>query len=596
MSAMENLMIEVNRLTRRFGLVTLMAVSLISCAASGDRGASPDLTGHQAENQSLPQATSAGVEQQALLPEQHLTDDLMFDILLAEIAGQRGDMDISVPHYLQAAENARDPRVAERAVQIASYAKQYAIAERAARRWVELAPDDIEAHKALTVLALHLGDTDEAIAQLDYLISASDDPQEGYSLATALLARDPDKTAALAAMERLVAYHPENPHAWMALSRMSVNVNKLDKGLDAVNRALDLSPTLPAAMMLKAQILVRMERKAEATQVLETAVSNHPDNAMLHFAYGRMLLDGDDLAGARKQFGRVVKLDPENAEGLYSLALLELETKKYKAGEKHLQQLLKLRPDEQNAYYYLGYSSLEQGKDEAALQWYRKVEGGDYWSQAQLRIAEILVRQGEVDAMQNHLRSLRRMNPDQSVTLYLIEGQVLTDAGMNQEAFDLYGSALQGSPDNEELLYAHSLAAEKLGNLEIAERDMRRILKNDPENTRTLNALGYTLADRTDRYEEALNYINRAYAHEPNDPAIIDSLGWVHFRLGNLDEARRLLQQAWDMTENSEIGAHLGEVMWVQGDHEGARRIWDASLASEPENPMLLKVINRFNP
>jgi tetratricopeptide (TPR) repeat protein len=596
MAAMENLMIEVNRLTRRFGLVILMAVSLISCAASGNRGASPDQTGHQADNQSLPQATSAGVEQQALLPEQHLTDDLMFDILLAEIAGQRGDMDTSVPHYLQAAENARDPRVAERAVQIASYAKQYAIAERAARRWVELAPDDIEAHKALTVLALHLGDTDEAIAQLDYLISASDDPQEGYSLATALLARDPDKTAALAAMERLVAYHPENPHAWMALSRMSVNVNKLDKGLDAVNRALDLSPTLPAAMMLKAQILVRMERKAEATQVLETAVSNHPDNAMLHFAYGRMLLDGDDLAGARKQFGRVVKLDPENAEGLYSLALLELETKKYKAGEKHLQQLLKLRPDEQNAYYYLGYSSLEQGKDEAALQWYRKVEGGDYWSQAQLRIAEILVRQGEVDAMQNHLRSLRRMNPDQSVTLYLIEGQVLTDAGMNQEAFDLYGSALQGSPDNEELLYAHSLAAEKLGNLEIAERDMRRILKNDPENTRTLNALGYTLADRTDRYEEALNYINRAYAHEPNDPAIIDSLGWVHFRLGNLDEARRLLQQAWDMTKNSEIGAHLGEVMWVQGDHEGARRIWDASLASEPENPMLLKVINRFNP
>ena len=596
MAAMENLMIEVNRLTRRCGLVTLMAASLISCAVSGNRGASPDLTGHQAENQTLPQATSAGVEQQAPLPEQHLTDDLMFDILLAEIAGQRGDMDTAVPHYLQAAENARDPRVAERAVQIASYAKQYAIAERAARRWVELAPDDIEAHKALTVLALHLGDTDEAIAQLDYLISAADDPQEGYSLATALLARDPDKMAALAAMERLVAYHPENPHAWMALSRMSVNVNKLDKALDAVNRALDLSPALPAAMMLKAQILVRMERKAEATQVLETAVSKHPDNAMLHFAYGRMLLDGDDLAGARKQFGRVVELDPENAEGLYSLALLELETKKYKAGEKHLQQLLKLRPDEQNAYYYLGYSSLEQGKDDAALQWYRKVEGGDYWSQAQLRIAEILVRQGEVDAMQNHLRSLRRMNPDQSVTLYLIEGQVLTDAGMNQEAFDLYGSALQGSPDNEELLYAHSLAAEKLGKLEIAERDMRRILKNDPENTRTLNALGYTLADRTDRYEEALNYINRAYAHEPNDPAIIDSLGWVHFRLGNLDEARRLLQQAWDMTENSEIGAHLGEVMWAQGDHEGARRIWDASLASEPDNPMLIKVINRYNP
>lgn len=593
MTVMENLMTEMNRLTRRFGIICLIAASLVSCAATGDRSTAAGEAG------SLPQATAAGTAQpepQQPLPEQRLTDDLMFDILLAEIAGQRGELETSVPHYLQAAENARDPRVAERAVQIASFAKQYAVAERAAQRWVELAPEDVEAHKALTVLALHLGDTEEAIKQLDYLIRTAEDPEEGYSLATALLARDTDKESALLTMERLIAYHPENPHAWLALSRMSVNVGKLDKGLDAVNRALQLSPDLPEAVMLKAQILVRLERKPEATQMLAQAVRVHPDNATLHFAYGRMLLDGDDLEGARNQFGRVVELEPENADGLYSLALLELETKQYKAGERHLKQLLKLRPDEQNAYYYLGYSALEQGNEETALQWYRKVEGGDYWSQSQLRIAEILVRQDKVDGMQNHMRSLRRMNPDQRVTLYLIEGQVLTDAGLHQEAFDLYGSALQGSPDDEELLYAHSLAAEKLGKLEIAERDMRRILKNDPENARTLNALGYTLADRTDRYEEALGYIRRAYAQEPDDPAVIDSLGWVHYRLGNLEEARRLLQRAWDMTGNSEIGAHLGEVMWAQGDREGARRIWNASLASDPDNVILLKVINRYDP
>jgi Flp pilus assembly protein TadD len=591
MAMMENLMIEVNRLTCRFGLATLIAASLLSCAATGNRST----TTEQVEDLYLPQSSAAGVEQPPLA-EQSLTDDLVFDILLAEIAGQRGELKVSVPHYLQAAENARDPRVAERAVQIASFAKQYTVAERAARRWVELAPDDIEAHKALALLALHLDDTDEAIAQLDYLIKATDDPEEGYRLATALLVRDPDKDAGLATMERLIAYHPENPYAWMALSRLSVSANQLDKGLDAVNKALELSPALPDAMMLKAQILVRLERKAEATQVLKKAVSTHPDNTLLHFAYGRMLLDGEDLEGARKQFGRVVELDPKNAEGLYSLALLELETKQYKSGDQHLKQLLKLRPGEQNAYYYLGYSALEQDDSDAALQWYRKVEGGDYWTQSQLRIAEILVRQGDMDGMKNHMRSLRDMNSDQRVPLYLIEGQVLTDAGLDKEAFDLYGSALQDTPDDEELLYAHALAAEKLGKLEIAERDMRRILKNDPENTRTLNALGYTLADRTTRYEEAMSYIIRAYQKDPNDPAIIDSLGWVHFRLGNLDEAHRLLLQAWEMTGNSEIGAHLGEVLWAQGDRQGARRIWDTSLASDPENIMLLKVINRHTP
>jgi Flp pilus assembly protein TadD len=146
------------------------------------------------------------------------------------------------------------------------------------------------------------------------------------------------------------------------------------------------------------------------------------------------------------------------------------------------------------------------------------------------------------------------------------------------------------------LLYAHALAAERLGKLEIAERDMRRILELDPDNVRTLNALGYTLADRTDRYEEALLYINRAYEQEPDDPAIIDSLGWVHFRLGNLDEARSYLQQAWDKTQDSEIGAHLGEVMWAQGDHEAAREIWETSRQSTPDNPVLLEVIHRYNP
>lgn len=592
MNMMENMMTGLNQLFRRFGLILLMAASLLSCAASGSRSGAQDM----AAGPSLPQTTAAGPVEQAPLPEQTLTDDLMFDILLGEIAGQRGELDVAVPHYLQAAENAQDPRVAERAVQMASFAKQYDIAERAARRWVELAPDDIEAHKALTVLALHIGDTEEAIKQLDYLISTSANPEEGYRLATALLARDSNKESALATMEKLVAHHPGNPHAWMALSRMAVNVNRLDKGLDAVNKALELSPYLPGGMILKAQILVRLERKEEATQVLEVAVSKHPDKPMLHFAYGRMLLDGDDLEGARKQFGKVVELEPDNAEGLYSLALLELETKQFKAGEKHLRQLLQLRPDEQNAYYYLGYSAVEQGDDAAALEWYSKIETGDYWSQAQLRMAEIMVRQGKVEAMRQHMRLLRQKDPEQSVTFFLIEGQVLTDAGQHEAAFDVYGSALQTSPDNEDLLYAHSLAAEKLGKLEIAERDMRRILENDPDNTRTLNALGYTLADRTNRYEEALIYINKAYEQEPDDPAIIDSLGWVHYRLGNLDEARSLLQRAWDMTGNSEIGAHLGEVMWAQGDREGARRIWEDSLQSEPDNPMLLKVIDRYNP
>jgi len=592
MAGMKDLIIGLQGSLRQLAPGVLVAATLMSCAVSEENSQLQTVTAIQGD-----QPPAAGVEVvQNTPPQQTLTDDMMFDILLAEIAGQRGEMGVSVPHYLQAAMLAEDPRVAERAVQIASYAKEYQAAERAARRWVELDPDSVEARKALIALALHNGDRQEVITQLDYLLEISDDPEAGYSLATTILAHESDKDAALDAMEKLVAHNPENPYAWMALSRIAVTAEQLDKALQAVNKALAVSPDLDSAILLKAQILVRMERKEEASQLLADAVARHPENTNLHFAYGRMLLDAEDLEGSRAQFATVVKLEPDNPDGLYSLALLELETGQYKAGEKHLLRLIEISDGVQNAYYYLGYAKLKQGDDAAALEWYGRVESGDYWSQAQLRIAEILVRQGDVDVMQEHMRILRQKDPAQSVTYYLLEGQVLSDAQLNKEAYALYGNALQASPDNVDLLYAHSLAAERLGKLEIAERDMRRILEMEPDNVRTLNALGYTLADQTDRYEEALAYINRAYAQEPDDPAIIDSLGWVHYRLGNLDEAHSLLQRAWDMTQDSEIGAHLGEVMWMQGDREGARKIWEASRQTSPDNPVLLEVINRYSP
>ena len=574
---------------RHIACTLLVAGALVSCAVSSAR---TDVKS-EADLQQGQQLKDVRAES---VPRQQLTDDLMFDILLAEIAGQRGQVDVAVPHYLQAAEDANDPRVAERAVQIASYAKQYDVARRAAHRWVELDGENIEARKALTALSLHTGDMDEVTVQMDYMLSVSDDPEEGYQLATAILARTEDKQEALTAMQTLVTRHPDSPYAWMAFARIAILAEQLEQALTHVNKALELQPDLPAALILKAQLLVRLDRKQEATLVLKRATEVHPENADLHFAYGRMLLDAEQLEAARKQFAKVVQLEPDNPDGLYSLALLELETGKFKDGEQHLKQLLEQGERQQSAYYYLGYATYEQGDIDAALKWYGMVESGDYWGQAQLRIAAMLMQQEKVDDMHDYLRVMRQKNPDKIAQLYLVEGQALSNAGFTAEAYAVYGTALKASPDNENLLYARSLVAEQLGLLDVAESDMRRILASDPDNVRTLNALGYTLADHTDRYEEALGYIIKAYEQSPDDPAIIDSMGWVHFRMGELDMARLYLQQAWDMTQDSEIGAHLGEVMWVQGDHEAARQIWKMSLEATPDNPVLLEVIDRINP
>jgi tetratricopeptide (TPR) repeat protein len=581
----------------RATMALLATVMLGACAATGERRASavtPEEVRPQAAPSTVP-ATAARVP--AANPgTQSLTRDMVYDILLGEIAGQRGEMGVSVTRYLQAANDARDPRVAERAVQIASFAKQYDIALKAAKRWVELDADNMEARKSLTALALQQGDLDEVVAQLDYMLQHSTDPEETFRMVTVVLARHDDKEAAMNAVQTLVDRYPDNQYAWMSLSRLAVVAERLDRALAAVDRALALQPASANAIILKAQVMVRQKRNADATGLLADAVARHPADSELRFAYGRMLLDGEDLEGAKQQFRDVVKRDPEHADALYSLALLELETKAHRAGEKHLKQLLKLKQHEQNAYYYLGYATAEQGREKEALDWYLKVESGDYWTQAQLRAAGIMVRQGNIDGMQEHMRSLRQKNPHIGPQMYIIEGQALTDAGRQQAAFELYETALQDAPENIDLLYSYALVAEKLDRLDVAESGMRRILAVEPDNVRALNALGYTLADRTDRYQEALQYISKAYAQEPDDPAIIDSMGWVHFRLGDLDKAYDYLKRAWDMSGDSEIGAHLGEVLWMRGEHDAARSVWETSRKSKPDNPVLLEVINRLNP
>jgi tetratricopeptide (TPR) repeat protein len=581
------------------GLCLWLICNLSACAVSGEIGSmNPD--GGEAPAAEPAAAPGAAAEAQAPaaveLVAQPLSRQMLFDVLLAEIAGQRGRLDVSVPHYLQAALESRDPRVAERAIQIASYAKDYPAALRAARHWVSLDESNLDARKIVAALALQTGDIEEVANQLDYIIAHSETLQQGFAVATAILSRHGEGQQALQVMDTLAGRYPESADAQLAVGRLAAVKDQLERAMTATDAALALQPGMQRAQILKAQILIRQERKAEALEVLAQAVEGSPEHAELRFAYGRLLLDAGDLESAKEQFRNVVRLAPDNSDALFSLALLELETREFKSAEKHLLQMLETGEKEQSVYYYLGYTTQQLGKDDEAVKWYGKVTSGENWTKSQLRMSKILVQQGRLEEVRESMQRLRRNDPENAVEIYLIEGQILSDLTLYNEAWQLYDQALAIHPDNEDLLYSRALTAEKNNRIDLAEQDMRRILEIDPDNVRALNALGYTLADRTDRYEEAFEFIQRAYARKPDDPAIIDSMGWVNYRLGNLEVARNFLQQAWEMTRDGEIGAHLGEVMWMQGDRDDARRIWKESQESAPDNPVLQKVLDRFMP
>jgi len=233
------------------------------------------------------------------------------------------------------------------------------------------------------------------------------------------------------------------------------------------------------------------------------------------------------------------------------------------------------------------------GKPEAASRWYDKVRGV-HALDARIRLTRLEAQGGDLTNARERLRQLRDQNRKQAVLLYLVEAELLTEMGLNPEAMKVYDAALAAYPDDRELLYARGLHGAAMQRLEVVERDLRRLLELEPDHADALNALGYSLADMSDQYAEALELIQRALALKPDEGAILDSMGWVQYRLGNLELALDYLRQASaKLPDDPEVAAHLGEVLWALGQKDEARQVWDQARAAAPEHAYLLRVIGR---
>lgn len=521
--------------------------------------------------------------------------DLFYDLLVGEIAGQRGQLGVSVKYYLRAAEISNDPQVAARATRIAAFAQDEHSALIAAQRWVRLAPSDLEARQALAVLYLRAGDTQASLKQFEWLLASTPgEHRAGFQGVAELLAGEPQKAAALKLMKQLVDQHRDNPYAWFAYSQLALADGKTDLAYTEIKRVLKRKPGWTDAQILYANILMRRGETKTALSYLRAAVQAKPKDRALRLAYAQQLIQAKRLEQARAQFKVVVRQEPGNPNALFALSLLSLETRHFEDARRTLLKLIKTGYRQDDAYYYLGRIEETEKRDAQAIAWYSKVDQGEHAIDAQIRIAALEAKQGRIDAARQRLRNLRAQFPSLAAQLYVAEGETLRETGRYQDAMSLYDRALEKLPGNVDLLYARALIADKLNRLALAERDLTEIIKREPDNAYALNALGYTLADRTTRYQEALGYITKALKLRPDDPAIIDSMGWVQYRLGHYQDSLKYLRRAYNMSHDPEIGAHLGEVMWAAGDHMGARKLWRQALKQHPHNKTLHEVVKRF--
>jgi tetratricopeptide (TPR) repeat protein len=271
-----------------------------------------------------------------------------------------------------------------------------------------------------------------------------------------------------------------------------------------------------------------------------------------------------------------------------------MQTSDLDQARKYFLKLNKLGQRINESSYYLGQIAESRGKTDKAMNWYEQVRGGHYLVEAQLRTAVLQARAGDVEGARQRLQDINVDSDQTQLQVYLAEGEILRGAKRFQEALDVYNHALSEMPNNIQLLYARALTAEKVERLDLALKDLRYIVNREPENAQALNALGYTLVDRTDDVQEGLKYIKQAYKLKPDDAAILDSLGWAYYRLGNYQKSLDYLRQAFDKLKDAEIAAHLGEVLWITGDRKGARAVWNEALSQTPSHQLLLDVIKRF--
>ena len=518
----------------------------------------------------------------------------LYSLLVAEMAGQRQRYDVALFHYLDQARKTRDPNVAERALRIAQYVGASSFAAEASAIWLDVEPDDPGAVQAAAQVALGQKEFGRSLELYTRFYDMTGVAQFDFYAAALLPNDETVRSEQLTALEALSTSYPKQGNLLYGQALLLQSLGQDNDAIERIDQALKYDSGLLPAGVQKARILARNNRVEEAIDWLDDLLNDHPDNKQLAVLRARMLLQLGDIAEARDAFSDINAQYPNDQQIILSLALLEEELENYDAAKPLLRELLSKGDKQSEASYYLGRIAANENDPDLALNYYRQISDGREFLPAQLAAAQLLNDEQGVDAAISYLEERRDTYPQYAGQLRRLESDLLIKAGREQDAFESVSSALAAEPEDTNLRYTRAMLAERLGDMALLEQDLRRIIDQNPDHAEALNALGYSLANKTDRLDEAEPLIERAIELQPDNPAIIDSLGWLYFRQGKLNEAGPLLLDAWNRMNDHEIAAHLGEWYWVTGDTESARDIWAQGLDMTPDSDVINETLLRL--
>lgn len=560
-------------------LALALGLLLGGCAATGS---GPESTASPAP--AAPATVEKPTGEEPVVQGQFSADTL-YALLTAEIAGQRNRFDLALNNYLEQAVVTRDAGIVERAMEISEFLGAHQQALDMALLWVEVDPDNPDALRAAALQLARAGEHDDAMQIMQQVLELEDDTHFDLLALAALQTDSETRQGLLETLLDLLQRHPDNPQLSFGAALLLHEAQRSEEALELLQKHTQHNRST-ASVMLESRLQAGMGEPDKAIEVLRQGVEEFPDDHRLRLLLARMLVNAEDYPGAIMHFRELARQNPDDDEMRLALALIELESGDAEAAINELQQLLDQDPENASAAFHLGQALERDGQTDAAIAAWQSIRAGDEYLPSRLRISRLLVEQQRTDELAALMRDERNRNPQRALELYLLEIETLMPVH-TQQAMQLVNEALTQFELNTNLLYTRAILSERLGNPAALETDLRAILQREPENAMALNALGYTLADRNERLDEALQLIERAHKLRPEDPAILDSLGWAHYRLGNLDMAEELLRRAFAAFPDAEVGAHLGEVLWQQGKHREAREVWDEA-AEDSDDPSLI--------
>jgi len=521
--------------------------------------------------------------------------DVMFMLLTAEIAGQREQYDVALEGYMEAAKRVKDPRFAERAAVIAMYMKDSPKTQEAVSLWLKQDDKNLTARKIATLSALRADDKSTAVEHLSALLKADPAGFESTLLELAGVLQKEDKLAMVYdTLTLLSQQHREQAVIYFVQSVIALQAKNMALAEQQVQKALQIQPDWDKALILQAQIAMLSGDVNKAKVTIKTASLKYPNNEKIKKLYAQLLIKTENYKEAENIYRQLVAANPKDTESQFTLALVYMELEQNDAAEEIFNQLLEQPNWQAQANYYLGKIAAERGDIDKALDFFDKVTQGDFAFDAALESVTLLAKDKQFNAANTRLTAMNSRFPKQKLRILLVQAELYTQQKNYQKAFDLLSSALAEKPEQPELLYTRALIAEHLDKRDVLEKDLKQLLAKDPKNAEALNALGYSLLYDPKRYKEAEGYLQQAIQLRPEEAVIIDSYGWLQFKLGRPQIALDYLQRAYAKQQENEIAAHIAEVLWSLGRKTEAKKLFDKAIKNAPEDEYLLDFQRRI--